>query len=137
MAGAGAAVAVVLGLGFGGNAFCVTAGVLNCCVGAVNCTFRRAMSDVVGFGMAADGLNGEMVGAGVLRCTGGNGAPATGISMVVTCGTVTVGMLASGTVIVEEYGTGLFVMPGVVGHWLHAAGVQIKKMMKRLNTLTI
>ena len=124
-------------LGFGGNAFCVTVGAVNCCVGAVNCTFRRAMSEVVGLGMAADGLNGEMVGAGVLRWIGGNGAPATGISMVVTCGTLTVGTLASGTVIVDEYGTGLFVRPGVVGHWLHAAGAQAKKMMKRLNTRTI
>ena len=95
-------------LGLGGKGFCVVVETVACGIGATNCTLRRAMSEVVGFGIAAEGRNGEITGAGG-RATGGNGAPATGTSMVVACGTVACGTVAWGTKIVDEYGTGLFV----------------------------
>ena len=69
--------------------------------GATIWTLPRAISAVVGNGIAALGLKGELVA--VRGCvSGGSGAPATGISVEVVGGTITWGMVTWGMVTVPE-----------------------------------
>jgi len=97
-------------------------------------TLPRAMSAVVGFRMAALGMNGEFI-TGVAVCfVGGGGAPAFGISTVVVWGVATWGTVICGTSTVDEYGTGLFVTARGSGHCPHAMGAQANRIMSRRST---
>ena len=100
-------------------------------------TLPRAMSAVVGFRIAALGMNGEFIVGEVACFIGGGGAPAFGISTVAVCGRVTWGTEICGTNTVDEYGTGLFVTARGSGHCPHAIGAQTNKITSRLSTFGI